>query len=135
MALSWAAMRWTAVSQGIPLASGAALIAAGIYQWTPWKTACLKHCRDPLSIIADHLHGGWAGGILLGFHHGAFCVGCCWALMLIQLVLGVMNIPVMAGVAVVIALEKMLPWGDLVAKITGAAAVLGGIFMAARSVF
>jgi len=135
MTLGWAAMRWTAVSRVVPLASGAALVAAGIYQWTPWKNACLRHCRDPLSLVADHLDGGWARGLKLGFHHGAFCVGCCWALMVIQLVLGVMNVPVMVGVAVVIALEKLVPWGNQVAKGAGLAAVLGGLFMVTRAVF
>ncbi len=106
---------------------------AGIFQLTPWKTACLKHCRDPLLLVAHHLHGGWRGALRLGLHHGAFCAACCWALMLIQLALGVMNIAVMVLVAVIIALEKLLPRGELFARVTGLAAILGGVFLSATS--
>ena len=127
------AMIWPAVSKAIPLATAAALIVAGVYQLTPWKSACLKHCRDPLLLVAHNLHGGWFGALRLGIHHGAFCAACCWGLMLIQLVLGVMNLAVMATVAVVIALEKVLARGALVAQMTGYAALLGGVALAARS--
>lgn len=128
-----AAMQSGTFSRAIPLASGVALVVAGIYQLTPWKSACLRHCRDPLLLLAGHVQGGWRGALRLGLHHGAFCAACCWALMLIQLVLGVMSLVVMAVVAVVIALEKLLPRGLLVARLTGAAAIATGLFVAARA--
>lgn len=128
------AMHSEAFSRALPLAGGLALCVAGIYQLTPWKSACLKHCRDPLTLVANHLHGGLSGALRLGIHHGAFCVACCWALMLIQLVLGVMNLSVMVAVAIVIALEKMLSKGEWVAKATGVAAIAAGVIIAAMSV-
>ena len=125
-AISRAVMTWMVLSKVIPLAAGVALVLAGLYQLTPLKAACLKHCRDPLLLVAHHLHGGWRGALRLGIHHGMFCAACCWGLMLIQLVLGVMNVSVMAGVALVIALEKVLPRGEVVARVAGYGAVLGG---------
>jgi predicted metal-binding membrane protein len=128
-----AAMIWPALSKVVPVATAAALVLAGIYQLTPWKSACLKHCRDPLLLVAHHLDGGLPGALRLGIHHGTFCAACCWGLMLIQLVLGVMNLAVMAVVALVIASEKVLAKGALVARITGYASVLGGVALAATS--
>src|SRR5947209_2718478 len=93
----------------------------------------LKHCRDPLTLVASHLHRGPFGALRFGIHHGAFCAACCWGLMMIQLVLGVMNLTVMVAVAAVIALEKLLPRGDLIVRLTGAAAILGGLVILAKA--
>lgn len=128
------AMHSDPFSRTLPLAGGLALCIAGIYQLTPWKSACLKHCRDPLTLVANHLHGGRFGALRLGIHHGAFCAACCWALMLIQLVLGVMNLTVMLAVAVVIALEKLLSKGGWVAKAVGLASIAAGVVISALSV-
>jgi predicted metal-binding membrane protein len=128
-----AAVASQAFSRFIPLASGVALFAAGAYQLTPWKMACLKHCRDPLHIIAEHLGRGSSGALALGAHHGAYCAACCWALMVIQLVLGVMSLPLMVLIAVVIALEKLIARGELVARLAGAAAIAGGLFLVVRA--
>ena len=133
MSLGWAAMRWDVVSRAVPAATGAALIACGIYQLTPWKSACLRHCRDPLSLVASHLHGGATGAFRLGAHHGTFCAACCWGLMLAQLVLGVMNLAVMAPVAAVIALEKLAPRSEWIVRIIGVAAIVGGAVVVVRS--
>jgi predicted metal-binding membrane protein len=127
------AMKSDGFSRVVPIASGAALIAAGAYQLTPWKAACLKHCRDPLATVAAHVQGGWRGALRLGLHHGAFCAACCWALMLVQLALGIMNGLVMIAVALVIALEKLWPRGLAVARVTGALAVAGGLAIAGRA--
>lgn len=127
------AMHSAAVARAVPVGAGVALLAAGIYQLTPWKSACLQHCRDPLTLLAGHLGGGWRGALRLGLHHGAFCAACCWALMLIQLVLGVMSLAVMAAVAVVIAAEKLLPRGLLVARVVGVLALVAGAVMLARA--
>jgi predicted metal-binding membrane protein len=127
-----AAMRWTPVSRAVPPACGAALVLCGIFQLTPMKSACLRHCRDPLGLVACHLGGGPVAAWRLGIHHGLFCAACCWALMVIQLVLGIMSIPVMVAVAAVIALEKLIPRGEWVARLTGVAAIGGGLVWIAK---
>ncbi len=132
LGITRAAMTWATASRIVPLGAAAGLIVAGVYQITPWKSACLRHCRDPLALVAHHLSGRWRGALRLGLHHGAFCAACCWALMLIQLVLGVMNLAVMTAVAVVITLEKLLPNGEKFARVIGALAILGGAVMAMR---
>jgi len=127
------AMGSETVSRAIPLASGLALAAAGFYQLTPWKSACLRHCRNPLTIVARHLDGGGRGALRLGLHHGAFCAACCWALMVIQLMLGIMNLAAMVVVAVVIAAEKLWLRGELVARAIGLVAILAGIATVAQA--
>ena len=127
-----AAMSSPAVSRVVPIAAGGALILAGIYQLTPWKSACLKHCRDPLELVAHHLHHGWRGAVSLGLHHGLFCTGCCWALMLMQLVMGVMNLSAMAVIAAVIALEILMTRGERIARIVGVVSIVAGIWTVAR---
>ena len=135
IALGDGAMRSETFSRAIPLASALALVIAGAYQLTPWKTACLRHCRDPFHLMAHHLgRGGWRGALALGLHHGAFCAGCCWGLMLMQLVLGVMNVGAMVVVAGVIAAEKLLLRGVFIARAVGAAAIVAGAAMALRAV-
>lgn len=128
-----AAMGSETLSRAIPPACGGALIVAGAYQLTPWKSACLRHCRDPLHLIARHLGRGWRGGLGLGVHHGAFCAGCCWGLMLIQLALGIMNLSAMVAVAAVISAEKLLPQGGRIARAAGVFAIGAGAAMAARA--
>jgi predicted metal-binding membrane protein len=132
VSIAYGAMRSPAFSALIPAVAGAALIAAGIYQLTPWKSACLKHCRDPLELVANHLHPGWRGAVALGVHHGLFCTACCWALMVMQLVMGVMNLGAMAAIATVIALEKLLARGPLVARAIGVIAIAMGIYTLAK---
>jgi predicted metal-binding membrane protein len=127
------AMASTHVSQSIPFVCGLALIAAGAYQLTPLKKACLRHCQDPLSLLSHYLSGRPQSAFKLGLHHGAYCTACCWGLMLIQLVLGVMNIYVMVVIALVIALEKLLPRGARLAQWTGIAAILIGAVLAGLS--
>jgi predicted metal-binding membrane protein len=128
-----AAMHWTPVSRAVPPACGAALVACGIFQLTPMKSACLRHCRDPMGLVACHVGGGPLAALRLGIHHGLFCAACCWALMVIQLVLGIMSIPVMVAVAAVIALEKLIPRGQWVARLTGLAAIAGGLVWIAKT--
>lgn len=124
--LSALAMRSEPVSRMIPAATGLALVLAGIYQLTPWKQLCLTHCRSPLSFFAACWKPGWWGTLRLGVHHGAYCAGCCWALMLIQLAIGVMNLPLMAALAGVIWIEKIWRHGPRMARAAGWAAIAGG---------
>lgn len=128
------AMHSPSFSRALPCAGGLALSIAGFYQITPWKSACLKHCRDPLALVATHLSPVRFGAFRMGIHHGAVCAACCWALMLIQLVLGVMNLTVMVVVAFVIALEKLLPGGVWFARVVGVATIVAGIVTAVLSI-
>src|SRR5271169_189677 len=104
------------------------LILAGLYQWTPLKEACLSYCRSPLTFVMRH--GGFraepAGAVALGFRHGLYCIGCCWALMALLFVGGVMNLSWIAALAILVLLEKVLPFGRLVARLAGIAFVGGG---------
>lgn len=89
--------------------SGGLLIAAGLYQWTPWKDACLHQCRSPMQFLMAHWRDGAAGAWHMGFSHGLFCVGCCWVLMLMLIGLGMMNILWVAAVTLFVLAERGLP--------------------------
>jgi predicted metal-binding membrane protein len=132
VSIATAAMGSALVSHLVPAGAGIALIAAGLYQLSRWKSTCLRRCRDPLDVLSQHLHRGWRGAAALGVHHGLFCTGCCWALMLMQLVVGVMNLAAMVVVALVIGLEKLAPRGETLARAVGAASIGGGVFLLAR---
>jgi predicted metal-binding membrane protein len=107
----------------------ATLLFAAIYEFTPWKNVCLGKCRNPLSFLLGTWRDGWRGATLMGVKLGAWCLGCCWALMAAMFALGVMNIVWMASVAVLIALEKLLPWRRAATYVT--AAVLVGLALVA----
>jgi predicted metal-binding membrane protein len=107
--------------------SGAILIAAGAYQLTPWKSRCLTHCRSPLGFLMTNWRDGITGAFQMGFRHGAYCLGCCWALMCVLFVVGVMNLIWIAALACFVLLEKIGPAGAIVARGAGAAMVLAGI--------
>ena len=133
MSLAAAAMRSVRVSVLVPVATGAALAAAGVYQLTQWKQLCLRHCRSPLDFFARHEIRHAADSWRFGVHHGAYCAGCCWGLMVIQLSLGVMSVPLMALVALIILLEKQWRHGEALARVVGGASLAGGIFLALRA--
>jgi predicted metal-binding membrane protein len=131
--VSRAAMASANLSHWIPAAAGVSLVFAGIWQLTPLKHSCLKHCREPLLFLGHAYKPGVWGAFRVGLHHGAFCALCCWALMLMQIVLGVMNLAVMAGVAVVIATEKLWKRGPLLARLVGAVSIAVGFALLFRS--
>lgn len=108
---------------------GVVLILAGLFQLTPLKTACLTKCRSPLMFVMTRWREGKSGPFLMGFDHGIFCLGCCWALMLVMFVAGVMNLMWMAALTVVMILEKVIRRGDLFSKATGVVLLLGGAWM------
>jgi predicted metal-binding membrane protein len=110
---------------------GAVLIAAGFYQWLPLKDSCLSHCRAPLQFLQRHggFQSGAAASLRLGFVHGLHCVGCCWVLMTLLFVVGVMNLLWIAAIMGFVLLEKLLPGGRIVSRGAGAAAVLAGVWM------
>ena len=88
---------------------GAALIATGLYQWTPLKGRCLRHCQSPLQFITQHWRAGTEGAFRMGAEHGLYCLGCCWFLMCLLFVGGVMNLLWIAGLALFVLLEKVAP--------------------------
>jgi predicted metal-binding membrane protein len=112
-----------------PAFAGLVLLGAGLYQVTPAKAACLEHCRTPMSFFLSRWRNGPVGAFRMGASHGAYCVGCCWALMLTGFALGVMNLAWMAVLTVVIAVESVAPRGDRVGRIAGAALVVWGLFV------
>jgi len=131
-ALHQAAMLSMAMAASNRYLSGAIVIAAGAYQLTPWKGACLKHCRSPLGFLMTHWRDGTLGAFRMGLSHGAYCLGCCWALMCVLFVVGVMNLIWVAALTAFVLIEKIGPAGAIVARIAGAAMlVLGFLVMAA----
>ena len=110
---------------------GAILIAAGLYQLTPIKQACLRHCRSPIMFLTQHWRPGWAGAWRMGLAHGAYCLGCCWFLMALLFVGGIMNVLWIAGLALYVLFEKTVPAGHWLSYASGAALILGGIVMVA----
>jgi len=108
---------------------GAVLVTAGLYQMTPLKTICLTKCRSPLGLVMEHaqdLDRGMRGPFRVGLSHGAYCLGCCWALMAILVVLGLMNLGWMAAVSALILVEKVLPPGPALGRIIGMGIALAG---------
>jgi predicted metal-binding membrane protein len=100
-------------------------LTAGLYQLTPLKGACLRHCRSPISLLMEYAsYSGRLRDFRAGLHHAAFCLGCCWALMLLLLAVGLMNLVAMVVLAIVVLLEKRLPAGETVAKAAAAAAFI-----------
>jgi predicted metal-binding membrane protein len=107
-----------------PVLAGVLLIAAGIYQWTPLKQACLAHCRAPFDFLTRH----WGRGpFRAGLHHGLFCLGCCWMLMVVLFVFGLMNMLWIAALAVLVLIEKVLPIGGRMSRVTGVALIAWGV--------
>ena len=110
------------------LAGGALLMVAGLYQVTPWKQACLRRCQSPLGFMLAHWREGRAGAFRMGVAHGVYCVGCCWALMALLFVGGVMNLLWVAALAVLVLLEKVIP-GRWLSYASGAALIAWGLFV------
>jgi predicted metal-binding membrane protein len=135
-AIAAAALHWALERAGIVSAmgmdsrsrglSGATLLAAGIYQLSPLKHVCLAHCRAPASFLSRHWRPGAGGALRLGAMHGAFCVGCCWLLMALLFVGGVMNLVWIAVLAFLVLIEKTLPPGLWVGRAAGVALVAWG---------
>jgi predicted metal-binding membrane protein len=118
-------------SIGDPRWAGVLLVAAGIYQLTPLKQACLGQCRSPASFISRHWRAGPLGALRLGLLHGGFCLGCCWLLMLLLFAGGVMNYLWVIALTVLVAIEKLIPKGELLASIAGVAMLGWGILLIA----
>ena len=107
--------------------SGALLVTAGVFQWTPLKHACLRQCRQPLQFLLTRWRDGARGAFRMGAEHGLYCLGCCWALMLLLFVAGVMNLLWVALIAAFVLAEKLLPAGAWTARVAGFVLVGAGV--------
>ncbi|WDZ76667.1 DUF2182 domain-containing protein [Ensifer adhaerens] len=125
-----------ALSSASQLLSGVALIAIGLFQWTPLKDRCLSQCQSPLLFIQNH--GGFrrqpGAAFGLGVRHGLYCVGCCWALMALLFVGGVMNVLWIAAIAIFVLAEKVVPGGRLLSRVAGAGLVMTGLWQLAAMI-
>jgi predicted metal-binding membrane protein len=132
--LHGAALLSPAMTSASPLLGGALLVAAGVYQWLPLKGACLTHCRSPLDFFAAQWREGEAGALAMGLRHGIHCVGCCWLLMALLFVAGVMNLLWIAAIAGFVLVEKVAPGGRIVGRVGGAVLVGWGLLTVAARV-
>jgi predicted metal-binding membrane protein len=130
--LSEAAGRLGAVERATwaPLALGAVLIGAGLYQLTPLKHVCLDHCRSPFAFVMQHWRSGYGGALQMGIVHGLYCLGCCWALFAVLVAAGIMSLAWMLVLTLIIFAEKVLPGGRRTSQIAGIAFLLLGIVVA-----
>jgi predicted metal-binding membrane protein len=117
--------------RGGPYFAGIAIAAAGVYELTPLKQLCLRHCRSPLHFVLSGWRSGRVGGFRMGVEHGTYCVGCCWGLMVILFAVGVMSLLWMAVVAAVIFAQKVLPWIHRLSVPIAVAFIACGVFVAA----
>ena len=117
-------MRTTSLFLGAAL-----LIGAGVYQLTPLKQTCLRHCRSPFDFIAHHWRPGTGGAFRMGLEHGLFCLGCCWVLMVLLFYGGVMNLWWIVGLALYVLIEKLAPAGPRLGRYTGGLLILWGAWV------
>ena len=117
--------------RGGPYVAGGLVALAGIYELTPLKGVCLRHCRSPMHFVLGGWRDGISGAVRMGAEHGAYCVGCCWGLMVVLFALGVMSLFWMAAVAALIFAQKVLPYGDRLARVFAVGFVAVGIWIAA----
>jgi predicted metal-binding membrane protein len=119
---------WMTAPSWLPRVGGAVIILAGIYQFTPLKDTCLRACRSPLGFILSHNFGGGpSAAVRAGASHGLYCLGCCWALMAVLAVVGLMNIAWMAVIAAVFFIEKNVRRGELLPRVVGAVCIVAGL--------
>jgi predicted metal-binding membrane protein len=127
-----AALLHTHVLAAGPPIAAAILLGAGLYQLTPLKRACLKHCQTPVAFLLAHWEEGRAGALRMGLRHGAYCLGCCWALMLVMFVGGVMSVATMAVLSVFVLAERLLPPAPWTASLPGVALIAWGTWTLVR---
>jgi predicted metal-binding membrane protein len=121
--------RWHWLDDNSQLVAGVTLLMAGVYQFTPLKYMCLDKCRSPFTFITEHWHGGGERlqALKLGVHHGLFCIGCCWSLMLLMFAVGIGNVAWMLALGTVMAVEKNVSWGRHASAPLGVALIVAGV--------
>jgi predicted metal-binding membrane protein len=132
-AVQWAFQRADVLSHMLklqgPLINGGILVAAGLFQLTPLKAACLHKCRTPIGFLLTDWRTGRKGSFQMGLKHGQYCVGCCWALMMVLFVGGVMNLAFIAVLSGIVAMEKLAPRGERISKLGGALLIAWGLWL------
>ena len=118
-----------------PILGGILLIAAGVFQWTPFKHACMKHCRTPMGFLMTEWRDGPRGALVMGLRHGYFCLGCCWMLMALLFVFGVMNLLWVAIIAGFVLVEKVAPRAELITRAAGVLFTAWGLWLIAGALF
>lgn len=116
-----------------PIMAGVLFLLAGAYQFAPFKHACLAKCRSPAAFVLTEWRDGIAGTVVMGLKHGGFCVGCCWALMALLFAVSVMDLRWVAALALLVAVEKIAPFGEAFARLLGVASLLTGFWFLARA--
>jgi predicted metal-binding membrane protein len=122
----------TIASEARAYGVAAVLVVAGVFQLSPLKQVCLRRCRSPIGFLLGHWRAGWRGSLTLGWSHAMYCLGCCWALMIVLVAAGAMGLLWVLLVAAVVAAEKVLPGGEWIARATGIALLVLGVAVAAR---
>jgi predicted metal-binding membrane protein len=128
-ALQQASLLSDTIAASKPGVAAAIVIIAGVYQLTPFKGACLSQCRSPLGFLMTHWRDGANGAFRMGARHGLFCLGCCWALMIVLFAVGVMNLVWVAALTVLVLIEKLTPAGLVLSRISGVAMIVIGAFL------
>jgi len=132
-AAQWGSQRAAVLAEAplalTPLAGAAVLVAAGLWQLTPLKYACLARCQSPIGFLLAEWRQGRRGALVMGLRHGLYCLGCCWALMALLFVGGVMNLAWVAAIATFVLVEKTVPAGRVVGWLSGGALIAGGVVM------
>ncbi len=132
------AVQWVLISLGVlsdmmmstsKLLSSGLLVSAGVWQLMPFKTACLHHCRSPISFLSTHWRPGIRGAFRMGIEHGTYCLGCCWFLMALLFYGGVMNLIWIIGLALLVLIEKVMPAGVIFGKVTGLMLIVWGLWL------
>jgi predicted metal-binding membrane protein len=133
-ALEHAALVTPMTTTVAPRIGGMVLIAAGLYQGTPIKQACLRHCRSPFAFLQTQggFRKGIANSVRLGLSHGLYCIGCCWMLMALLFAGGVMNVAWIAAIAIFVLIEKIVPAWRAIARLTGVALIVAGLWFLIR---
>ncbi|MGH8530752.1 MAG: DUF2182 domain-containing protein [Nevskiales bacterium] len=131
-ALAQTALLSPMMESSSPVFSAAVLLAAGIYQWTPLKDVCLRQCRGPVDFLTQHWRAGRIGALSMGLRHGLYCVGCCWVLMTLLLVGGVMNLLWIAAITIFVLLEKVTSFGRTGGRLSGLGLIVAGVIVLLR---
>jgi predicted metal-binding membrane protein len=132
--LHQAALLSPAMASTSPILGGLLLVTAGVYQWLPLKSTCLSHCRSPIGFLGTEWREGNTGALVMGMRHGLYCLGCCWALMTLLFVAGVMYLPWVAAIAGLVLVEKVVPAGAWIGKVAGLGLVGWGGWLLMRAV-
>ena len=122
-----AALLSPAMTSTSPILGGLLLLGAGLFQFSPLKHACLERCRSPLGFVLGHWRESGGGALRMGLEHGFYCVGCCWLLMALLFVAGVMNLLWVAAISIFVLVEKVLPRGELIGRLAGGVLLLAGV--------